>query len=320
MTTPREAFIAALERRPLPGLVPHFEIIFSPTMEAFGRVHPLHRNYAQWDQMKPGERRLHIREMADLHIQIAEKYQHSAIVVIQISSDEAELFGVINEIRDRVGDRYCLLCTGDATFAIPDGDGIVEFSYRMADEPEKLHAEAEEKLSIFTRRAERLKKNTSIDGMVLCSDYCFNTGPFLSPLQFSEFIAPYLARQVQAFRDMGYYVIKHTDGNILPILDQLVQAKPHAIHSLDPQAGIDIADIIRRVGSQVCLCGNVDCGLMDTGTEAQVEESARYALRSGLKADGYIFSSSNCIYTGLPLERYELVWRILQAEGVRPAP
>jgi len=56
-----------------------------------------------------------------------------------------------------------------------------------------------------------------LPGMVLCSDYCFNTGPFLSPLQFSEFIAPYLARQVQAFRDMGYYVIKHTDGNILPL-------------------------------------------------------------------------------------------------------
>ena len=35
---------------------------------------------------------------------------------------------------------------------------------------------------------------------------------------------------------MGFYVIKHTDGNIMPILDQLVERKPHALHSLDPQA------------------------------------------------------------------------------------
>jgi hypothetical protein len=52
--TPRERFIAALERRPLTGRVPHFELVFFLTMEAFGKVHPSHRNYAQWDQMDPG--------------------------------------------------------------------------------------------------------------------------------------------------------------------------------------------------------------------------------------------------------------------------
>ena len=49
--TPRERFIAALKRRPLTGRVPHFELVFYLTMEAFGRVHPSHRTFAQWDQM-----------------------------------------------------------------------------------------------------------------------------------------------------------------------------------------------------------------------------------------------------------------------------
>ena len=130
--------------------------------------------------------------------------------------------------------------------------------------------------------------------MALCRDYCFNAGPFLSPRQFAEFITPYLAQQVRAFREMGFYTIKHTDGNILPIIDQLVQANPHALHSLDPQAGIDIADIKRRYGKQICLIGNVHCGLMDTGTTEQVIESARYALKHGMPEGGYIFSTSNC--------------------------
>lgn len=43
--TPRERFIAALERRPFTGPVPHFELVFFLTMEAFGRVHPSHRSY-----------------------------------------------------------------------------------------------------------------------------------------------------------------------------------------------------------------------------------------------------------------------------------
>jgi len=54
---------------------------------------------------------------------------------------------------------------------------------------------------------------------------------------------------------MGFYTIKHTDGNIMPILDQLVQANPHALHSLDPQAGIDMAEVKRLCGKQVCLIG-----------------------------------------------------------------
>ena len=49
--TPRERFIAALKRKPLTGRVPHFELVFFLTMEAFGKVHPSHRNYGQWMQM-----------------------------------------------------------------------------------------------------------------------------------------------------------------------------------------------------------------------------------------------------------------------------
>jgi len=57
--TQRERFIAALERRPIKGRVPHFELVFFLTMEAFGKVHPTHRHYSQWDQMSEREKRLH---------------------------------------------------------------------------------------------------------------------------------------------------------------------------------------------------------------------------------------------------------------------
>ena len=64
--SPRERFIAALERQPLTGRVPHFELVFYLTMEAFGKVHPLHRDYCQWLQMEEKERQLHRNDMADL--------------------------------------------------------------------------------------------------------------------------------------------------------------------------------------------------------------------------------------------------------------
>ena len=114
---------------------------------------------------------------------------------------------------------------------------------------------------------------------------------------------------------MGFYVIKHTDGNIMPILDQLVGARPHALHSLDPQARVDIAEVKRLVGDKVCLIGNVNCGLLDTGTDAECIESVRYCLRHGMPGGGYIFSTSNCIYTGLRLSRYELILDVWRKEG-----
>ena len=49
--TGRERMIKALRREPLTGHAPTFELVFFLTMEAFGKVHPSHRFYEQWNQM-----------------------------------------------------------------------------------------------------------------------------------------------------------------------------------------------------------------------------------------------------------------------------
>jgi uroporphyrinogen decarboxylase len=180
----------------------------------------------------------------------------------------------------------------------------------MVDEPDKLKAEAQAKVDAALGRAERQMKRGGLDRYALCTDYCFNTGPFLRPSGFAEFIAPYLAQLIRGYRDLGFYTIKHTDGNIMPIIDQLVECHPHALHSLDPQGGVDIAEVKQRYGDRVCLIGNVNCGLLDTGTDAEVIESARYALAHGSPGGGYIFSTSNCVYPGMRLERYELMLKV----------
>ncbi len=313
--TPRERFAAALERRGLTGRVPHFELVFYLTMEALGKVHPSHRNYHQWDQMEEQERQLHREEMADILLATAERFEHGAIFLHPNPNTLQETFRLIDLVRGKSGDCYFLMLHGDATFGVPSGERMVEFSCRLADEPEALKAEAAAMVGRALERAERLAEHGGLDGFALCSDYCFNTGPFLSPSQFSEFVTPYLARLIHGYRDMGFYTIKHTDGNIMPIIDQLVEAGPHALHSLDPQAGVDIAEVKRLYGDRVCLIGNVNCGLMDTGTDEEVIESSRYCLRHGMPGGGYIFSTSNCIYTGMRLARYELILDVWRREG-----
>ncbi len=321
--TPRERFIAALERRPLTGLVPHFELVFFLTMEALGRVHPQHRCFHEWQQMTEHERELHRADLAATYIAIAERYEWSAIFITGPQFPDGrtmeEHLRIAEHIRRLSGARYFLCRHGDATYAIPGGDRMAAFSYRLADEPQAVKDEADRRVDRALAEAEQAKRRGVLDGYILCADYCFNTGPFLSPDQFGMFIFPYLRRLITGYRELGFYAIKHTDGNIMPILDQLVEAEPHALHSLDPQGGVDLAEVKRRVGDRVALCGNVNCGLMDTGTDEQVIASVRYALRHGMPGDGYIFCTSNCIYPGMQLDRYELMLEVWRREGRYPA-
>src|ERR1700690_3810585 len=102
--TPRERYIAALERRPLPGRVPHFELVFFLTMEAFGKVHPSHRQYGQWMQMTPHERPLHIPDQAQLYLDTAQRYEHDAIFLPPNPGDLDTTCALIDEVRARCGD------------------------------------------------------------------------------------------------------------------------------------------------------------------------------------------------------------------------
>lgn len=313
--TPSERFKFALDRKSIAGRVPHFELVFFLTMEAFGKVHPGHRNYYQWDQMEEKDRQLHRDDMAALYIATAERYEHSAIFLHPNPYSIEETIKLIDTVRERSGDKYFLMMHGDATFEIPDGKSMLDFTYRMADDPDGMKADAQAMVNAAVRKAEVIREHGGLDGFALCADYCLNTGPFLSPSQFSEFVAPYLADLIEKYRSMGFYTIKHTDGNIMPIIDQLVQANPHALHSIDPQAGVDIAEVKRLYGDKVCLIGNVNCGLLQTGTDEEVIQSAKYALQHGMPGGGYIFSTSNCVYTGMPLSRYELILDVWRTEG-----
>ena len=313
--TPRERMIATLNHEPPEGRVPHFELVFFLTMEAFGKLHPSQRLYHQWEQMEERERQLHRNEIADVFIATAKRYDHSAIFIQPNPAGADETLRTIDLVREKSVDTYFLMLYGDATYGIPSGEEMVSFSLRLADDPDGMKANADAMVSAALARAEALASHGGLDGFALCSDYCLNTGPFLSPNQFSEFVTPYLARLIKGYRDMGFYSIKHTDGNIMPILDQLVQANPHALHSLDPQAGVDIAEVKRLYGDGICLIGNVNCGLLDTGTDQDVIEAVRYALKHGMPGGGYILSTSNCIYTGMRLKRYEMMLDVWRKEG-----
>lgn len=320
--TPKEKFIMALEGKQPPGRVPHFELVFYLTMEAFGKVHPTHRCFDQWGQMSEAEKKLQRDDIAETYIQIAKEYEHSAIFYqcedLWQEKVNDETLRTLELIKEKSNDEYLLMIHGDRTWDIPGGDKMMDFVTRMVEKPDELKDESQRMIDIALESALVYKKHGMLDCFALCSDYCFNDNPFLSPDMFDNFVTPYLKQLVAGYKELGFYVIKHTDGNIMPILDQIVSAKPHALHSLDPQGGVDIAEVKKLVGDQICLIGNVNCGLMDTGTDEEIIESALYSLKQGMPGGGYIFSTSNCVYSGMPLKSYDLILDVWRKNGNYP--
>lgn len=315
--THKERFIRTLKCEPIGGQVPTFELFFYLTMEAFGKVHPSHRSYSQWNQMSLNERKLHMDEMAQLYIDIAKRYGHSAISLWWPDFNDVDSTVWLMElIREKSGDEYFLMLNADTdpTWHIPMGSKMMDFAVKMYEQPEVLNESSARRTEQALERARKIKeKGALLDGMILCSDYCFNTNPFFDEESFETLIVPYLKEVISGYREMGYYTIKHTDGNIMPILQQMADCKPDAIHSLDPQGGVSIPEVRKIIGPDMAICGNVNCGLLHTGTEEEAKADIHRSLKEGMEnGRGYIFCTSNTVYTGMPLERYELmnsIWR-----------
>jgi uroporphyrinogen decarboxylase len=257
--------------------------------------------------------------MASSVIEVAKKYHHSALFPSPNPNDLESTIRFLEILRENTGMEFFICLQADPTLRIPNGDRMVDLSVRLYEDPKGLIAGQEETMKKYLDFAEKLKTRDNgalVDGYALCADYCFNANPFFAPPIFADIIAPVLAKTIAGYRSLGIYTIKHTDGNIMPIIDQIVQCKPDALHSLDPQGGVNLKTVKEQYGNQVAFMGNVNCGLLQTGTDEEVIADVRRALRDGMPGYGYIFATSNCAYSGLALRRYELMNKIWWEEGI----
>jgi uroporphyrinogen decarboxylase len=156
------------------------------------------------------------------------------------------------------------------------------------------------------------------DAVLFGSDLAFNMNTMMSPAQFDEFIAPYLRELVEVVHGRGAKAIKHSDGNLWPVLDRLIDIGFDGIHPIQPQC-MDLNEVKEHCGKRVCLIGNIDCiDLLPSGSKEEVEEAVRQAIKVAAPGGGYILSSSNSIHPGCKPENYIAMVRATHKYGVYP--
>ena len=199
------------------------------------------------------------------------------------------MLGTIPEIVARYkGKKAITAICRDAFFNPAFLRGTTQFLMDMIDNPDLVHELIEITLAHDIRAMQRVIQ-AGVDVVVFGDDYADKNSPLMSPRHFKEFILPGLTRCVKAAHEAGAYVIKHTDGNIMPILDMIVDTGIDGLNPLEPVAGMDIGLIKQRYGKRIALIGNIDCGyLLSQAPVDEVRQVTRETMRVAMPGGGYL--------------------------------
>ncbi|MBI2442102.1 MAG: hypothetical protein HYV35_12120 [Lentisphaerae bacterium] len=298
-----------------PDRPPHFEVMFELEYEAFGLRFP---DRHAWQNCPAAAKQRMIATCLEIYARIVARYQWDALAVFWPWSDPD---GVV-AAKKLFGESILIgSIVGGTTWSIEGIKDWLQFAGDLVERPEIIREQAEHKtqtaLAVFDRLID-----AGADFIHIVNDVAFNGGPFIAPAQFREFVTPYLARQVQYLKDRRVIPFVHSDGNIMPILDDYLSLGAACFQSVDPMAGMDIAEVKRRCRGRMALMGNVQCSLLQDGPREAIRKSALYCLENAAPGGGYIFSTSNTIFPGMPLANYEYmlsVYRDFCAHGAQPA-
>ena len=158
-----------------------------------------------------------------------------------------------------------------------------------------------------------------VDGIFGSMDWCYKCGCLVSPQHFREFFAPGLKRLVDLVHSHDCKYIKHCDGNVLGILDIMIDyCGIDAYHPIEADAGMDLASLKERYGKRITLCGNLDCGEMPAWTPQKIADEVRRIIRIASPGGGHLLSTSNALHNGIPVENARAYVRSAHEYGKYP--
>ena len=129
------------------------------------------------------------------------------------------------------------------------------------------------------------------DVFVSTDDLAFKTGTFFSPQVFRELVLP---RYQRVAEKITLPWIIHSDGNVMPFLEDFLSLGIAGLHPLEKGA-MDIGAVKQTHGDRLCLLGNVDLNLLGLGSPEAVDQEVRELIRVVGPGGGYIVACGNSL-------------------------
>jgi len=198
--------------------------------------------------------------------------------------------------------------------------GMENLMLKMFDDPEFVHQLAQVTFAYNVQLLDLLVA-AGLDVLIIEDDIADKNFPLISPDQFKEFINPYNRRLVELGHAKGLKVIRHSDGNLWPLLDILLDSGYDGLNPLEPQAGMDLKRLKDYCGDRLCLLGNIDCiDLLPNGTAREVEAAVKKAIADAGQGGGLIICSSNSLHPGVNPDNCVAMFNAAKQFGRYPLP
>jgi uroporphyrinogen decarboxylase len=319
----RDCMKTALEGGKPENVVPLWEIHFHCWDQVAGREIVIGRKF---EALSTSDQAKAIDTNAQLMAEAAESLHFAAITIPdgywETAPGTPSYYWLPSEARYKlaeqlyqlVGGRIMIIASVGGVMGMPDPADYVDFCYKLIDAPDEVDVIAQQRYINGIETAKKMR-DVGVEAVYSAGDLADNHGPFFKPEYMKRFVLPYLQRWASEIKNMGLFAILHTDGMINPILEDLITSGIHALQAIDPVAGMDIRKVKEQVDSRICLCGNIDCGLLYTGPEEEIYHTSRNLLLD-LKSDGaYIFGASNAVHYETPINHYMAMIQAWEQHG-----
>ena len=214
----------------------------------------------------------------------------------------------VERYRDSGLARFCFLNLGSDPVIL--GMGFQNFCLALHDD-RALVEDALDLYSDWYARAVRNLCELDFDFLWAGDDIAFKTSTFVSPSVFRRLFMPAYRRVAE---QMTKPWIFHSDGNLVPVLDDLLTLGMSGLHPIEPGA-MDLGALKRRYGDRLCLCGRISVDALSRGTPEEVERLVRKAILVAAPGGGYIAGSSNSITAYCKPENVRAMQRAIARYG-----
>ena len=236
---------------------------------------------------------------------------------IPFELDESQLELVRHVVKEMGDTHFILGRPGDGV--LPILKYTLEFLLAgMIERPEVVRRIIEIETRYCIQVSEALL-GAGCDGVLPTSDLGGNNGPFMSPKMFREFIFPGLKAECDSAHARGKYLIKHTDGQLWPVLDLMIEAGIDGWQGIQPEIGMTLPALQARYAGRLCCWGGVSMPALIDGTEEQVAEEVRIACESAPAAGGLVITCANSVMVGVKYQNYLAQLRAARRHGQRAA-
>jgi len=153
------------------------------------------------------------------------------------------------------------------------------------------------------------------DGLWIYDDLAYTAAPFFSPAMYRELLWPHHERMCRFAREHGLKVIFHTDGDVRPLVEDLLAAGVDCLQPLEAKAGMDVRELAPRIGDRVAFMGNIDMTVAITNDRDAVEAEVVAKLEAGMSCRGYAYHSDHSVPNQVSWSTYQWIMELVERHG-----